>query len=212
MEIIEKCKDYVKSILENESSGHDYWHTIRVFNLATTLQKIDGGNLKTIQLSALLHDVDDYKIFGDNAKTLPNANKFLNEHNVSEEEIKHINDIINSISFKGVDTKIPETLEGKIVQDADRLDAIGAIGIARTFAYGGNKGRTIHIPNCKHKENMTKEEYKKNEGTTINHFYEKLLLLEDMMNTSYAKELAHNRTEYMKEFLNEFYNEWDGKN
>lgn len=212
MEIIEKCKDYVKSILENESSGHDYWHTIRVFNLATTLQKIDGGNLKTIQLSALLHDVDDYKIFGDNAKTLPNANKFLNEHNVSEEEIKHINDIINSISFKGVDTKIPETLEGKIVQDADRLDAIGAIGIARTFAYGGNKGRTIHIPNCKHKENMTKEEYEKNEGTTINHFYEKLLLLEDMMNTSYAKELAHNRTEYMKEFLNEFYNEWDGKN
>ena len=211
MEIIEKCKDYVKSILENESSGHDYWHTIRVFNLATTLQKIDGGSLKIIQLSALLHDVDDYKIFGDNAKTLQNANKFLNENNVSEEEIKHINNIINSISFKGIDTKIPETIEGKIVQDADRLDAIGAIGIARTFAYGGNKGRTIHIPNCKHKENMTKEEYEKNESTTINHFYEKLLLLEDMMNTSYAKELAHKRTEYMKEFLNEFYNEWDGK-
>lgn len=210
MNIIEECKEYVKNILENESSGHDYWHTIRVFNLATTIQKIDGGNLKIIQLSALLHDVDDYKIFGENAKTLQNANKFLNENNVSEEEIKHINNIINSISFKGIDTKIPETIEGKIVQDADRLDAIGAIGIARTFAYGGNKGRTIHIPNCKHKENMTKEEYEKNESTTINHFYEKLLLLEDMMNTSYAKELAHKRTEYMKEFLNEFYNEWDG--
>ncbi|MBQ8845305.1 MAG: HD domain-containing protein [Clostridia bacterium] len=210
MNIIEECKEYVKNILENESSGHDYWHTIRVFNLATTIQKIDGGNLKIIQLSALLHDVDDYKIFGENAKTLQNANKFLNENNVSEEEIKHINNIINSISFKGIDTKIPETIEGKIVQDADRLDAIGAIGIARTFAYGGNKGRTIHIPNCKYKENMTKEEYEKNESTTINHFYEKLLLLEDMMNTSYAKELAHKRTEYMKEFLNEFYNEWDG--
>ena len=210
MNIIEECKEYVKNILENESSGHDYWHTIRVFNLATTIQKIDGGNLKIIQLSALLHDVDDYKIFRENAKTLQNANKFLNENNVSEEEIKHINNIINSISFKGIDTKIPETIEGKIVQDADRLDAIGAIGIARTFAYGGNKGRTIHIPNCKHKENMTKEEYEKNESTTINHFYEKLLLLEDMMNTSYAKELAHKRTEYMKEFLNEFYNEWDG--
>lgn len=210
MNIIEECKEYVKNILENESSGHDYWHTIRVFNLATTIQKIDGGNLKIIQLSALLHDVDDYKIFRENAKTLQNANKFLNENNVSEEEIKHINNIINSISFKGIDTKIPETIEGKIVQDADRLDAIGAIGIARTFAYGGNKGRTIHIPNCKYKENMTKEEYEKNESTTINHFYEKLLLLEDMMNTSYAKELAHKRTEYMKEFLNEFYNEWDG--
>ena len=139
-----------------------------------------------------------------------NAKTFLKNLEFSDEKIESICHIISQVSFKGTDSVVPDTIEGKIVQDADRLDAIGAIGIGRTFAYGGSHKTPMHIPNMEIKENMSAEEYYKNVGTTINHFYEKLLKLKDLMNTETAKKMAHHRHEYMQEFLKEFYDEWEG--
>lgn len=208
--IIENAKQYIKSFFESDFSGHDYWHTIRVYNLASSIAKTENCDKELVYLGALLHDVDDYKLVGKDHEPFENAKKFLNGQNYSQEKIEMICHIISQVSFKGSDTVIPDTIEGKIVQDADRLDAIGAIGVGRTFAYGGSKKIPMHIPNLKYNENMTAEEYYNNVGTTINHFYEKLLKLKDLMNTETAKEMAKHRHEYMEQFLNEFYNEWDG--
>ena len=209
-ELINKTIEKAKETFQNDYSGHDFWHTIRVYNVAKTIAEKEKCDLEIVCLAALLHDFDDAKITNSTIK-LENATKWLNENNYPQDRINWIKDIINNISFKGVDTKVPKTIEGRIVQDADRLDAIGAIGIARTFAYGGSKGREMWNPNEHYIENMNEEEYRKNKGNTINHFYEKLLKLKDMMNTDTAKEIAENRHHYMELFLDEFYAEWNGE-
>ena len=165
-----------------------------------------------MQLAALLHDVDDIKLSPDTYATKKNAVDFMMANKVDEEIIKVVCKIIDEVSFAGTDSVVPDTIEGKCVQDADRLDAIGAIGIARTFAYGGSKGRRIHDPDIKPMTNMNKADYNQNHNSTsINHFYEKLLLLKDMMNTETAKKMAMHRQAVMKEYLVEFMAEWEGE-
>lgn len=209
--LIEQTKKYVEDFFKGDSSGHDYYHTLRVYNLAKTISEKEGGNQEIIVLAALLHDVDDYKIIGENGIPFYNAKTFLKNNNVDEDKIVEICNVISTISFKGTDTVAPTSIEGKVVQDADRLDAIGAIGIGRTFAYGGKVGRPMHNPDIKYNENMTAEQYYKNVGTSINHFYEKLLKLKELMNTETAKKMAESRHIYMENFLNEFYKEWAGE-
>lgn len=157
-------------------------------------------------IAALLHDADDIKIFG--TKNYENARQIMTDCHLTADIIERVIDVIREISFKGTKTTVPESIEGKIVQDADRLDAMGAIGIARAFAYGGNHNRPIHIPDYQPITDMSETEYRNNKGTTINHFYEKLLLLKDMMNTDCAKSIAGKRDKYMREFLKEFQDEW----
>jgi uncharacterized protein len=209
-DLLEKALLHIKERFQNDYSGHDYYHSVRVYKLATSICKEENADLEIVQLASLLHDVDDYKIFGGNAGTYSNAEAFLKDNKISDEKIKVICDIISSISFKGTGTQVPQSKEGKIVQDADRLDAIGAIGIARTFAFGGSKNRTLYMPNEKPRDNMNFEEYSSSNGTTINHFYEKLLKLKNLMNTETAKKMAESRHKYMEDFLAEFFNEWDG--
>ena len=206
--IFERAEAFARNIFKNDSSGHDIYHTVRVCDLARNICSQEGGDERIVRLAALLHDVDDRKLFGDNG--FFNARSFMESEDVSLDDQVLICRIISQISFKGKDSVVPDTLEGKIVQDADRMDAIGAIGIARAFAYGGSRGRAMHIPDDAPKEDMSAEEYFANEGTSVNHFYEKLLLLKDMMNTDTARRMAEQRHSYMVEFLDEFMAEWQG--
>ena len=207
--IIEYALEYVRGLFENEFSGHDFFHTLRVYKLATSIAKNEGADLRIVQLAALLHDVDDRKISPDTYEGQLNARRFLTQNSVNDEELELICRIIREISFGG-NIEAPTTLEGKCVQDADRLDAIGAIGIARAFSFGGNRNRLMYHPDVKPNVNMSKEEYVKSESTTVNHFYEKLFKLTDLMNTESAKRLAAERDRYMHEFIEEFLAEWDG--
>lgn len=213
-ELIQKAIKFVKDFFLGESSGHDYYHTIRVFRTATQIAELEKNqnyvNIEIVKLSALLHDVDDYKISPKTYKNKGNAVAFLRENFVDEDEISKIVEIIGEISFVGIDSVAPKSIEGKIVQDADRLDAIGAIGVGRAFAYGGKKGREMFNPEIEPKLNMNEEEYKNNNSSTINHFYEKLLILKNLMNTDSGKKLAKHRTNFMNNFLDEFFEEWDG--
>ena len=201
----------MKVQFENDYSGHDYYHNLRVFRTAELICKNESADPEIFQLAALLHDVDDYKLTGNTEGGCPKAKAFLVESGVPQEKIKLICEIISSVSFRGTDTKVPESIEGKIVQDADRLDAIGAIGIARAFAYGGNRNRAIYLPDEPPKSYMNFEEYSKSKGNTINHFYEKLLKLKELMNTETAKNIAEQRHCFMESYLAEFFDEWDGK-
>ena len=202
-EIIARATAYVKEKFENEYSGHDWFHTLRVFRTATRIAEAEGADLETVQLAALLHDVDDRKLSPETYAEQKNARNFLAENGVEESVICEICRIISEVSFVGSDSVVPSTLEGKCVQDADRLDAIGAIGIARAFAYGGNHNRLMYHPDIAPNPNMSKEEYIKSNSTTVNHFYEKLFKLTDMMNTDTAKQIAKERDEYMKAFIAE---------
>lgn len=208
--IIEKALDYVKKTFENDFSGHDYFHTLRVFNMANTIAEKEGADLEIVGLSALLHDVDDRKLSPETCENKTRARGFLKENGIEDGKIELICSIIGQVAYMGKDSVVPETIEGKCVQDADRLDAIGAVGIARAFAYGGNHNRYMHNPDIEPKLNMTAEEYRKSNSTTINHFHEKLFNLKDMMNTNSAKEIAKGRDEYMQEFVATFMAEWDG--
>ena len=207
-EIFVKAHNFIRSLFDGDGSGHDYYHSVRVHDLAVTIQRSEGGDLLLIRLAALLHDADDRKLFGSEGSR--NAKGFMERNGIPEDVQNKVLAIISQISFKGSETVVPDTLEGKIVQDADRLDAIGAIGIARAFAYGGSRSRPMHLPDSKPVMGMDAETYYKNEGSTVNHFYEKLLLLKDLMNTDTAKKIASQRHEFMESFLKEFYAEWDG--
>ena len=210
-EIIALAMAYVKEKFENEYSGHDWFHTLRVFRTATRIAEAEGADVVIVQLAALLHDVDDRKLSPETYAEQKNARNFLAENGVEESVICEICRIISEVSFVGRDSVVPSTLEGKCVQDADRLDAIGAIGIARAFAYGGNHNRLMYHPDIAPNPNMSKEEYIKSNSTTVNHFYEKLFKLTDMMNTDTAKLIAKERDEYMKAFISEFMDEWEGR-
>ena len=208
-ELISRAAEYVRAKFENEYSGHDWFHTLRVFKTATRIAEAEGADLVTVQLAALLHDVDDRKLSPETYEDKANAREFLSENNFDSGRIEGICRIIGEISF--AEGCVPSTLEGKCVQDADRLDAIGAIGIARAFAYGGNHNRLMYHPDVKPNLNMSKEEYVNSKSTTVNHFYEKLFKLTDMMNTETANSIARERDAYMKDFIAEFLNEWEGR-
>lgn len=203
--------NFVKEKLEGAEAGHDWFHIERVWKLSKKIAEKEGGNLEVIELSALLHDIADPKFHnGDETLALKISQNFLEELHVEGELIEHVLFVIKNISFKNR-AEAPENppLELQIVQDADRLDAIGAIGIARTFNFGGFKNNLMYHPEIKPNLGMNKEEYKKSNGTTINHFYEKLLLLKDLMNTETAKKIASERHDFMLQFLDEFYKEWN---
>lgn len=213
MDLIQKTKIFVQQQLENAEGGHDWFHILRVYNNALLIAQNESCNLEIVQLGALLHDIADSKFHhGDETIGPKKARDFLELEKVDPEVVRQVVLIIENISFKGGNfVKTFNSIELDIVQDADRLDAIGAIGIARTFNYGGFKNRALYNPNILPNLSMTKEEYKKNEAPTINHFYEKLLLLKDKMNTITGKEIAQKRHEYMESFLAQFYDEWEGK-
>jgi len=207
-EIIILTENYVSNLSKNDYTGHDWWHVNRVRNLALKLAEKEGGNRFIIEMSALLHDVDDWKI-NNNEKT-SKTSKWLKTIKMPQVETEKILEIIDQVSFKGAGVKnSAATIEAKIVQDADRLDAIGAIRIARTFAYGGNKGRPIYLPEIKPELHENFESYKKTSAPTINHFYEKLLLLKNRLNTTTAIEIAKNRHTFMETFLEQFFKEWN---
>lgn len=210
--MIENAIKYVKQIFADDCSGHDYHHTMRVYRLAVQIAKKENASLLIVQLAALLHDADDAKLSPETYATKKNAVDFMESNGVDNEIIEAVCKIIEEVSFVGTDSVVPSTIEGKCVQDADRLDAMGAIGIARAFAYGGSKGRKIYDPKIKSLVNMSKEKYCKNQNSTsINHFYEKLLLLKDMMNTDTAKRIAEHRQTIMEDYLEEFMLEWEGE-
>lgn len=210
--MIDKALEYIKELFANDSSGHDYFHTLRVYQTATEIARQEQADVTIVQLAALLHDVDDEKLFPETHADKKNAVDFMTANGVDAETIRRVCKIIGEVSFAGTDSVVPGTIEGKCVQDADRLDAIGAIGIARTFAYGGSRGRKIYDPDVRPKMGMSKEAYRNNVNSpSINHFYEKLLLLKDMMNTSTGKKLAEHRHTVMQAFLEEFMAEWNGE-
>jgi len=213
IEIIEKTKEFIKNRFLSEPSGHDWFHILRVYQLADYIGSKEPCNLFEVHLTALFHDVADWK-FSDNSET-ETANivtEILSNFNLNKSIINQIISNIKDISFKGAKVlDNPKNIETQIVQDADRLDAIGAIGVARAFAYGGFKHREMYNTDIEPVIHNTFEEYKKNNGTTINHFYEKLLLLKDRMNTRTAKEIATKRHQFMELFLNEFIEEWNCK-
>ena len=210
-EIIQKTEEYVKSVLQGDSSGHDWWHIYRVRNLARYICRAEKAELYIVELAALLHDIADWKFHGGDDSIGPKtARAWLEKQSAGEEVMSHICEIIKDISFKGAKVETPmQTLEGKVVQDADRLDALGAIGISRVFAYVGAKGSEIYNPDIPVKLHSSFDEYK-SKSTAINHFYEKLLLLKDRMNTETAKKIAEKRHKVMEEYLKQFFMEWDG--
>lgn len=213
MAIIDNTILFVKEQLQDAEGGHDWFHIERVYKNALLIAENEECNLEIVKLAALLHDIADSKFHDDDETVGPKVAKaFLEKEKASGETIVHILNIIEHISYKGGNFKKQFTSkELEIVQDADRLDAMGAIGIARTFNYGGFKNRPIYNPDIAPKLKMSKEEYKKNDDPTLNHFYEKLLLLKDKMNTKTGKKLAEERHDFMVKFLSQFYAEWDGE-
>jgi uncharacterized protein len=212
-QLIEATKTFVKNQLENAEGGHDWFHILRVYNNTKLIAKGENVDDLVVALGALLHDIADSKFHeGDETIGPKIAREFLFKHNVDSSVIEHVVKIVENISFNksleaGEKFSSPEL---QVVQDADRLDAIGAIGIARCFNYGGFKNRKMFDPDIKPNLNMTKEEYKKSKSPTINHFYEKLLLLKDKMNTKTGIQIASDRHKFMLQYLDQFYAEWNG--
>lgn len=210
--IIELTVAFVKQTLVDAEGGHDWWHIFRVWQLSKRIAETEKADMLVVELGALLHDIADAKFHnGDECVGPEKARNFLLSINANEEIIIHVERIITNISFKGGRViQQFKSLELDIIQDADRLDAIGAIGIARTFNYGGFKNREIYNPGIQPNLNLTKEEYKNSTAPTLNHFYEKLLLLKDRMNTATGRKMAEQRHQFLELFLDEFYAEWDG--
>ncbi|MCA9484495.1 MAG: HD domain-containing protein [Nitrospina sp.] len=208
---IQKAHDFARGHFGEDGSGHDWWHVHRVWNTAIYLAEEEKANRTVVEIAALLHDVADWKLAdgGEEAGMQQICDLLTDE--VDGKELDHVCAIIRSLSFKGAGVATPmATLEGKIVQDADRLDAIGAIGIARAFAYGGNRNRLIHDPDKPPVMHESFEAYKKNKGASINHFYEKLLLLKDRINTDAGRKMAEERHRFMETYLDQFFREWEG--
>jgi uncharacterized protein len=210
--ILSKTRQYVIDTLGSDSAGHDHHHTMRVNRLARYIADKEGADIFVVDLASLLHDIADYKFHdGDEDIGANTAYAFLQELDVEEHICRHVKEIVHGVSFKGADAKqIELSIEGKIVQDADRLDAIGAVGIGRAFAYGGHAKRPMYDPDDK-SLNLSKEDYMKKKSHTINHFYEKLLLLKDRLNTDTARQIAEQRHQFTEAFVQQFLDEWDGK-
>ena len=213
MDLIEKTRDYVRCKLISEGSGHDWWHVYRVWKLAKRIGADEHANLLIVELAALLHDIADWKLHDGNRQTGPAiARQWLISQGAVPAVTDSICTIIRDMPFQGA--QVPQaalSLEGHVVQDADRLDALGAIGIARTFAYGGSKGRLIYDPQTAPVEHGTPESYLNTQTHTINHFYEKLFLLKDRMHTKMGRAIAVKRHRYMEEYIRRFMNEWQGE-
>ncbi len=211
---IQKTAQYVRKKIYGDAGGQDWYHTERVWRMAAQLQALEGGNLRLIELAALLHDVGDYKHYNFNeAKGTLALRAIMDILEIDEESQKRLREIINETQYNSRETTVPSTIEGKIIQDADWLDSLGALGIARTFAMGGQLNRVIHDPNRRPRNNLSKEAYqrKKNEGTSFNHFYEKTLNLPALMNTKTGRAIAESRAQYLKQFMDEFLAEWLGE-
>jgi uncharacterized protein len=209
--LLVEAEAFARAALAHDSSGHDWSHVERVRRVAQTIAHAERADRFICALAALLHDVADYKIAGDEATGLARVRGWLEAHSADTATTDRVMDIIATMSFAGGERPAMTTLEGKIVQDADRLDAIGAVGVARAFAFGGAKGRAMHDPTQAPRERMSVEEYRAPSAPTINHFYEKLLLLKDRMNTPFARQMAEQRHQFMLTFLDQFYAEWDGR-
>ena len=211
-DIISRTKDFVREKLKNGEGEHDWWHAWRVWKLSKKIAEYYSADSLVVETAALLHDIADAKFHDGNEELGPAiAAEFLSGLGVENEQIEKVLYIIRNISFKGGLNQLKEkSIELQIVQDADRLDALGAIGIARTFNYGGFKNRPLYEPGLAPQDYHSVASYRKSSAPSINHFYEKLLLLKDLMNTSIGKEMATKRHEYMEDFLKEFYSEWEG--
>jgi uncharacterized protein len=212
-EVINNTQSFVRERLEGEASGHDWWHVERVRNIAGSLHEVEGGDWLIIELALLLHDVGDRKVINKDEDDYSIAENFLIEQDVPTELIVTIIEIIKTMSFSRSFDGQPEkkSVEFKIVQDADRLDALGAIGIARAFAFGGSRGRPLYDPSYEAQTFQSRDEYKNAKGSTYHHFEEKLLLLKDLLNTQAAKDIADKRDKFMRQFLTEFLDEWGGR-
>ncbi len=210
--IIQTTAEHVQKLLSGEGSGHDWWHIWRVWQTAKRIGAAEHADMPVVELAALLHDIGDHKFHnGDETMGAKLSRAWLQKLLVPEETIRHVIQVIEEVSFKGAGTSSAvSTLEAQVVQDADRLDAIGAIGIARAFAYGGYKGRELYNPAIPPVMHASFEEYKKNTAPTLNHFYEKLFLLKARMHTAAAKQMAEKRHSHMQEFVQQFLSEWEG--
>ena len=213
-QVIEKTKEHLESLFKDEGTGHDWWHMYRVWKMSKRIAESEpGADMFIVELGALLHDIDDWKFNDGDMEAGPKAARsWLGSLGVQEDVILRVEDIVRNVSFKGAKVKQNMgSIEGQIVSDADKLDAIGAIGIARTFAYGGAHDRPIYDPGIKPEQHQTFEAYKNSTAPTIAHFYEKLLLLKDNLYTDTAREIAKHRHQYMEQYLSEFYSEWEGE-
>lgn len=210
-ELIQKIKSHVQEVFKHDATGHDWFHIERVYKMALHLQLKEGGDREIIELAALLHDISDHKMNGGVLNAGGNiAYELLMDYGCSEIKAQNVKEIVDGVSYKGanVEDKM-QSIEGKIVQDADRLDAIGAIGIARAFAFGGNKNRPMYLPDSKPEMHDSFESYANAKSHTVNHFYEKLLLLKNRLNTETASKIGQRRHVFMEEYLQQFYNEWN---
>lgn len=211
MNVIDETEQWVKDQLLNETTGHDWYHIVRVTNVAKEIGEKENADLFIVEIASLLHDLADDKVNKNGQQVITDIRYWLKNHNVDETNIEHIINIIQTISFKGGHEKRLHTLEAEIVQDADRIDALGAIGIARAFQYSGSQGQAIYDPNLFVRKHMTFEEYRNEKSSAVHHFYEKLLRLKDKMNTETGKQMARERHEFMENFLEQFYKEWYSK-
>jgi uncharacterized protein len=211
---VNQTVEHIKIKLTGAEAGHDWWHIFRVWKLAKTIAETEECDRFVVELGALLHDIADSKFYGGDEEIGPRtATEFLKSIDVDQAAIDHVVNIIRNISFKGTrdQSNTFKSIELDIVQDADRLDTLGAIGVARTFNYGGHMGRELYNPDILPNLNMTKEQYKHNKSSSLNHFFEKLLLLKDLMNTETGKQIAIHRHDYLQGFVNEFLAEWNGE-
>jgi uncharacterized protein len=208
--ILQQARTWVQEQLSGDSSGHDWWHIYQVTELAKRIGQDEGADLFVCELAALLHDIADEKLNASAWAGIEKVRNWLGINGVKEEDAAHVLEIIDTMSYKGGNTKPVRTREAQVVQDADRLDAIGAMGIARVFAYTGWKGHLMHDPSQAPRTAMTPEEYRSGKNTAINHFYEKLLKLKDLMNTGTARQMAQERHRFMEAYLEQFYREWEG--